>query len=112
MEEQKSNPVSPKPGSSDSNLMAALSYIWVLSVVMLVIKKEDEFVKFHAKQGTVLFLISILAFVISLTGILYFLGVLINIVVLIGCIIGFVKALGGERYTLPLVGGLSNKIKL
>jgi uncharacterized membrane protein len=110
MEEQKSNQVSPKPGSSDSNLMAALSYVWVLSVVMLVVKKDDEFVKFHAKQGTVLFLASIVAWFFSIF--LFFLGPLICAVIAIGCIIGFIKALGGERYSLPVVGELANKIKL
>jgi uncharacterized membrane protein len=110
MEEQKSNPVSPKPGSSDSNLMAALSYVWVLSVVMLVIKKDDEFVKFHAKQGTVLFLVSVVAWLLSM--VLFFLGPLLSVAIAIVCIIGFIKALSGERYKLPVIGDLAEKIKL
>lgn len=107
MEEQK--PVKPA-GGQDSNLMAALSYVWILSVVMLVIKKDDEFVKFHAKQGAVLFAASIVSWILAF--ILYILGPILGVVILIGCIIGFIKALSGEKYKLPLVGDLAEKINL
>jgi len=90
--------------------MGALSYVWILSVVMLVIKKDDEFVKFHAKQATVLFIASIVSWVIAFF--IYFLGPIFSIVILIFCIIGFVKALSGEKYKIPLVGDLAEKIKI
>src|SRR3989344_4831724 len=99
MEEKK-----PVPGSSDSNLMAALSYVWVLSVVMLIIKKDDEFVKFHAKQGTALFIISILAMILS--PLLWFLGIIVWFFVAVLCIIGFIKALSGERFKLWVIGDI------
>lgn len=105
MEEKK-----PVPGSSDSNLMAALSYVWVLSVVMLIIKKDDEFVKFHAKQGTVLFIISILAMILS--PLLWFLGIIVWFFVAVLCIIGFLKALGGDRFKLWVIGDIAGKINL
>ncbi|MFH0804893.1 MAG: hypothetical protein V1916_01715 [Patescibacteria group bacterium] len=101
MEEQK--PVNT--GASDSNLMAALSYVWILSVVMLIYKKNDEFVKFHAKQGLILFLI-------SFVGIVPFLGWFIWIIVVIAMIFGFIKALSGERWKVPLVGDLAEKIHI
>lgn len=105
MEEQKSNPVSPKPSTSDSNLMAALSYVWIISVVMLVIKKDDEFVKFHAKQGLILFIASFI-------GVIPVIGWFIWAVIVVLMIIGFIKALGGERYKIPVLGDLAEKIKL
>jgi len=98
MEENKMN--APK---SDSNLMAALSYVWILSVVMLVIKKDDEFVKFHAKQGLILFICSFIG-IIPIIGWVIWLGVVIMM------IIGFVKALSGERYKVPLIGDLAAKL--
>ncbi|MFA5134254.1 MAG: DUF4870 domain-containing protein [Patescibacteria group bacterium] len=105
MEEQKS-----QSASTDSNLMAALSYVWVLSIVMLIVKKDDEFVKFHAKQGTVLFVASIIG--MSLSTFVLFVGPLIGIVVVVLEIFGFIKALSGERYKVPVVGDLAEKIKL
>ncbi len=103
MEEQK--PVNKPAGAQDSNLMAALSYVWVLSIVMLILKKDDEFVKFHAKQGLILFLISFI-------GVVPFIGWVIWAVVVIAMIFGFIKALSGEKFKVPLVGDLAEKIKL
>lgn len=101
MEENKQ----PAPAKSDSNLMAALSYVWVLSVVMLIVRKDDEFVKFHAKQGLILFIASFI-------GVIPVIGWVVWLVVVVFDIIGFIKALSGERYRVPLVGDLAEKIKL
>ncbi|MCL5808720.1 MAG: DUF4870 domain-containing protein [Deltaproteobacteria bacterium] len=101
MEENKQ----PTPAKSDSNLMAALSYVWVLSVVMLIVRKDDEFVKFHAKQGLILFIASFI-------GVIPVIGWVVWLVVVVFDIIGFIKALSGERYKVPLVGDLAEKIKL
>ena len=92
--------------SNDSKLFAALSYLWLLSVVMLVLKKDDEFVKFHAKQGTVIFVVSIILWFIPI------IGWLLQIAVLIAVVIGFLKAYSGERFKLPVIGDLADKINL
>jgi len=92
-------------GGVDSKLMAALSYLWILSVVMLVIKKDDEFVKFHAKQGLVIFIFSL----IGMIPFLFWISWLIWIITVIAVIIGFVKAYGGEKYKIPVFGDIANK---
>lgn len=92
---------------SDSNLMAALSYVWVLSVVMLLLKKEDKFVQFHAKQGLIIFLATIVANFIPFIG-----WFLINPILIIAEIIGFVMALQGKEFKMPLVGDLAEKINI
>ncbi|MDD5039702.1 MAG: hypothetical protein PHY34_00970 [Patescibacteria group bacterium] len=102
MEEQKNNPVKPA-ATGDSNLMAALSYVWILSIVMLIIKKEDEFVKFHAKQGLILFIASFI-------GVIPVIGWVVWFVVVVLMIIGFIKALSGERYKIPVIGDIAEKI--
>lgn len=100
MEEKK-----PTSTNSDSNLMAALSYVWILSVVMLIIKKDDEFVKFHARQGLILF-------IASFVGVIPFIGWFIWLIVVVFDIVGFIKALSGERYKVPVVGDIAEKINL
>ena len=52
--------------SSDSKLLAAVSYLWICSVIIYLVKKDDEYVKFHAKQGVVIFAISVIGFFIGL----------------------------------------------
>lgn len=93
--------------NSDSNLMAALSYVWILSIVMLIIRKDDQFVKFHAKQGTILFIITIIA--MALTPLIYIFAPILWIAVVIVEIIGFMKALSGDKYSLPVIGSLASK---
>lgn len=92
---------------SESNLLAALSYIGLLSVVMLLVKKEDKFVQFHAKQGVVLFIGNILAMVIPVLG-----WMLINPIVIIVEIVGFIMAIQGKEYKLPVIGDLAEKINI
>src|SRR5688572_30374277 len=92
------------PPTSDQNLMAALSYAWIISLVMLVVKKNDEYVQFHAKQGLVLWLASLLGFIPVFGWIVWGLAVA-------GMVIGFVNAWKGVRYELPIVYGLSQKIR-
>ena len=102
MEEKKNAPEK----NSDSNLMAALSYLWVASVLIYVAKKSDEYVSFHAKQGIVLFVIS---FVLFFVGWIPVLGWALWILWLVATIIGFIKAYSGEKFKLPLIGDLANK---
>ena len=92
--------------SQDSKLFGALSYLWLLSVVMLILKKDDEFVRFHAKQGTVIFVASIILWFIPI------IGWLMQIAVLVGVVIGFLKAYSGERFKMPVVGDLADKINI
>jgi uncharacterized membrane protein len=88
---------------SDSKLMALLSYFWILSIVMYVIKKDDEFVRFHARQGMVIFGFSLL-------GIIPVLGWIIDLIMLAAAIIGAIKAYQGEKYKLPVIGDIAEKI--
>jgi uncharacterized membrane protein len=103
--EQVKNEIKKIPPTTDQNLMAALSYVWVLSLVMLVVKKNDEFVQFHAKQGVVLLIISIFWFIPLI-------GQLAAILAFAGMVVGFIQAWQGKRYELPLVHGWSQKIHL
>jgi len=52
--DEKKNPLNDKD-VQDNKIMAALSYIWIVSVLMLLMKKDSPFVQQHARQGFVLF---------------------------------------------------------
>jgi len=92
--------------SQDAKLFAALSYLWFLSILLLVLKKDDEFVRFHAKQGAVIFVVSIILWFIPI------LGWMLQVAVLIVVIIGFLKAYSGEKYKMPVIGDLADKINI
>lgn len=99
------NPITTKAGQ-DEKLLAALSYLWILSIVIFLIKRDSAFVQFHAKQGLVLWIASIIFWFIPV------LGWFLNLIILVLVIIGFVQALNGSEWKMPVVADLADKIKL
>jgi fumarate reductase subunit D len=110
MEEKKESNIFEEASKkvSNKNGLAALSYLWVLCLVPL-LGSKDEFVKFHAKQGFVLF---ILELALVLVAWIPFIGWLISLIVAIVAIIGIIKALNGEKWEIPYVYNWSKKIKI
>ncbi len=95
------------------NLFAALSYVWVFCLIPVLSKDKDEFTKFHARQGLMLFIIEI---AIAVVSVLPLFGGLINVLGVIVCgllsIIGIVQVLVGNKWEMPIVGSLAEKIKI
>ena len=88
-----------KQSPSEEKIWGAVSYLWILSLVALASRKNNPYVRFHASQGALLFALSIIFMLIP--GI----GWLLNILIGIAAIVGIIKALQGEKWELPLVGG-------
>jgi uncharacterized membrane protein len=86
---------------ADNKDLAALSYVWVLSLVVLFAKRESPFVQFHARQGAVLFGLSLVVWAMP------FVGKLAEVLVLALCIIGFLHAAQSEWREIPIIGPLS-----
>ena len=102
--------------------MLIFSYVWVLAIVPFMVTRR-EYVRWHAKQGLILsgvaclgFLLIILvgAILATLSNIFAWLFgfALLNVVLLylalsLVCII---KALRGERWAIPFLGDLVEKI--
>jgi len=113
-EKKESAPVAsaPKGNSSDveqNKAMAAISYIWILFLIPLLVKKDSDFAKYHAKQGLVFFIFStIVGFIVWVPVIGWVLGVASFILF----IIGLINALGGKKVPLPVIGQFAEKIKL
>ncbi len=105
--EVKTEKTSSAPKQSDSNIIAALSYLWILSVVFYILKKDDQFVVFHARQAMIVFAISVVGWA---TSFIFGIGVIISIVALVLMIIGGLKAYKGERYKLPVIADYAEKI--
>jgi uncharacterized membrane protein len=91
---------------------AIISYLWILFVVGLIAAPNSKFAKYHANQGLVLFLASIIAlvgcFVIGIVPIVNMVLVLIAPLLWVGwlvlTILGIVNAAGGHRKPLPMIG--------
>jgi len=93
----------------DDNVAGFLCYLlgFLTGIVFLIVEKKSSFVKFHAKQSTITFLI---LFVVSLIlGWIPIIGFLVLILSLILWLLLMVKALRGERYRLPIVGSMAEE---
>lgn len=96
----------------DGKPYAILSYLWILCFIPLILKKENKFALFHAKQGLVLFLaeltIGFIAILPFIGWILLFAGTL-----LFGALslAGIFQSLLGNFWKLPILGDYAEKIK-
>lgn len=92
--------------------MAVVAYI-VFFIPLLTEAKNDPFVKYHVKQGLVLFICSVavwlIASVIPIIGIL--IAPILNIAILVLLIVGIINAVNGAEKPLPLVGSLAEYFK-
>lgn len=102
---------------AENRLTAALSWLWVLSVVILLVKPESAFVQHHARQGFLLFLVSLAAwFVLNLltpflTILAWMLQTLLQLAVFVAIVVGFIQALRGVWWVLPVLGPLASKLR-
>ena len=90
-----------------THILAALSYINVLCLIPLLLKPNDEYVRFHAKQGLLLFVVEIVGLVLTLIPVL---GQLLFISFVIVSLIGVYKALQGEKWRIPILYKYSQRI--
>jgi uncharacterized membrane protein len=97
------------------NIAGLIAYVFgfITGIVLLVIEKENKFVRFHAAQSTVLFgaifIVNIvLGFIPFLGGLI---GYILSIVALILWLILMFKAFSGEMYRLPMVAEYADKLE-
>ena len=85
-----------------NKVMAVLSYIWILFLIPLLAAKDSPYARFHANQGLVLFIWSIVTMI--LRRIWSPLGAIAGIIGFILFIIGIVNAASGRAKELPIIG--------
>jgi len=133
----------PPPGQQSSigmapNVAAAISYVWIVGLVLFFIEKENKFIRFHAMQSVLygaLWTVAMIVLAILMTIITIIFGVaaaaagdaggligmivslisgliwlVIPLVYLGGLILAAVKAYQGAIFKFPVVGNLAEKI--
>ncbi len=95
-------PETKKPiDSQEKKIWAAVGYLWILSLVALAARKDNEYVRFHASQGALMCAISVPCIFIPV------IGWMINLVLGVISIVGIIKALQGEKWEIPVIGGMA-----
>ena len=135
-----SQPGSPSSGIGglDPKVAAALSYIWIVGLIFFFIEKENRFVRFHAIQSVIFAIASSiivvvlvvltmiltivmgvggamvgggLGLIVSLLGwLIWLLFALVILLILLGLVFAAYKAYQGEKFKLPFIGNMAEKI--
>ena len=79
-------------------------------VIALILKKQDKYIMFYAKQGLVLFIGQVIIVVVS--PFLFFIVPFVWIFWIVLWIIAWVNSLSGEMKNTFLIGDLAEKIKI
>ena len=132
-------PVAPASGSGmDPKVAAALSYIWIVGVIFFFIEKDNKFIRFHAVQSiifgiantVILIVLMVVGFVLTfafgiggamigggvgtlvsmLVWLIWLLFWVIAIALFVGFILAAVKAYQGQKFKLPIIGNIAEKI--
>ena len=97
----------------DGKFFAVISYVCFLCIITLVLKKDNKFALYHAKQGLVLFVMEVAAFILS---IIPFIGWLVGIfgyaVFLLISLWGIMQAALGINSRIPVITDISEKVIL
>jgi uncharacterized membrane protein len=119
-------PPPPRAGGAapggDRTLMIVLAYLWILALIPLLTKKDDAEVQWHAKNGIGILIgeivtwivITVLGFVIpDIAGCgLSMISCAIWIAFLVIRIIALIKGVGGQRFSVPVLTDLGQKINV
>ena len=90
----------------NNKLMGILSYIGILVLIPIFAAKDDPFVRYHANQGLVNFIVALVAGVLTAIPVVGIVAGLVGIVCFVFSILGIINAVKGEMKPLPLIGGI------
>jgi uncharacterized membrane protein len=97
----------------EGKFFAIISYLSFLCIISLVLKKDNKFALYHAKQGLVLFVFESGSFILTiipiLGGIVRTLGLIVFVFASLWCIL---QVLMGNYNRLPVVSEVADKITI
>ena len=104
-QDNKSNPIGAL--EQDIEILSAIGYIGLLFLVPYLVKPKDKFAVFHANQGLLLLIATVV--INAIGSIIPVIGWFIvlplgGIFTLVLFILGIISALKGEEKRLPLIG--------
>ncbi|MBU1037185.1 hypothetical protein KKF32_04085 [Patescibacteria group bacterium] len=93
----------------ENKIIASISYLWILCLIPLFLKRSSKFAQFHAKQGLILFIVEIVGWLVFWIPII---GWLLGLAILVIAILGIVNAWQGNYWEMPILGKYAQKINL
>ncbi len=111
---QNQNTTPSTPTTADNTMiMSVLAYIGPLVIISYIAEKNNPVVKFHIKQGVVLFGAEIIVGIVaSILWQLYYVWDLVNLLLFILSIIGIINAVQNKQKELPVISSFAKNINL
>ena len=95
-----------------ARFLGLISYLNILCVVPIILKSKSNFIRFHARQGVVLFIAEIIS---TLIVIIPFIGPFIGVIGWIICtvfsLMGLIRAAGGQEWKMPILNKFTKKVR-
>jgi len=97
----------------EGKFFAVISYISFFCILSMLLKKENKFALFHAKQGLALFVLEVACFMLSIIPILnWFMQSFGSVLFVLVSLWGVIQALRGKMCRIPLIANIAEKIVL
>lgn len=92
--------------NEENKILAAISVVPIIGLVIFFVEKDDLFVRYIAAQFMFFLATALLSFIPVIGWMLLPIFAIVQIVFMV---IGFIKALNGERYDVPVLSGWALK---
>jgi len=97
----------------EGRFFAVISYVSFLCIITLLLKKNNNFALYHAKQGLVLFVMEVIAFILSIIPLLgWLIGIFGYMLFLLLSLWGIMQAALGIYCRIPVVTEISENVIL
>lgn len=87
-----------------NKVFAVLAYFGILVLVPLLAAKESKFARFHANQGLIIFVLTIVCSILTFVPVVKWFIWIASIALFIFAIMGIINAAKGECKELPVIG--------
>jgi len=95
----------------EGKFFAVISYISFLCIITLILKRNNRFALYHAKQGLVLFVMEVAAFILSIIPLLgWLIGIFGYALFLLVSIWGIIHSAQGIYSRIPVVTEIAEKV--
>ena len=99
--------------TNEQKFFAFLAYCTIFVLIPLFVKKDDEFVHWHVKQGLVMLIAAVIIWIIIMLPVLGMIfGGLLGFILFAYWILAVVHVLQGKQWELPLIGKYAEKFNV
>ncbi len=107
------NPQEEEQEIREGKFFAIISYVSFLCIITLILKRNNKFALYHARQGLVLFVLEVAAFILSIIPLLgWLIGIFGYALFLLVSLWGIMQAALGIYCGIPVISKISEKVIL